>query len=72
LTVPAVLVPVDRSLRGQEPRHDGQREIEGICDRLGLDATSPWITQISRFDRIKDPVGVLEAFKLVRGGARRT
>jgi trehalose synthase len=43
-----------------------EEEVETICERLGLDATSPWITQVSRFDRIKDPVGVLEAFKLVR------
>jgi len=43
-----------------------EEEVETICERLGLDAASPWITQISRFDRIKDPVGVLEAFKLVR------
>ena len=69
LTVPAVLVPPSIDPFADKNRDLTEEEIESILDRLGLDATSPWITQISRFDRIKDPLGVLEAFKLVR--ARR-
>jgi trehalose synthase len=69
LTVPAVLVPPSIDPFAEKNREMEETEIGAICDRLGLDATSPWITQVSRFDRIKDPIGVLEAFRLVR--ARR-
>jgi trehalose synthase len=44
-------------------------EVEEIVDRLGLPTRGPWVTQVSRFDRIKDPLGVIEAFRMVR--ARR-
>jgi trehalose synthase len=33
---------------------------------IGLDADAPLVTQISRFDPWKDPLGVIEAFRLVR------
>ena len=33
---------------------------------FGVDRTRPIITQISRFDRLKDPVGVIQAYKLVK------
>jgi trehalose synthase len=69
LSVPAVLVAPSIDPFAEKNRDMEEEEIRSICDRLGLDAKSPWITQISRFDRIKDPVGVLEAFRLVR--ARR-
>ncbi|MEQ1833917.1 MAG: glycosyltransferase [Candidatus Eisenbacteria bacterium] len=32
----------------------------------GLPGDVPWVTQVSRFDRIKDPLGVIEAFRLAR------
>src|SRR3954447_19684548 len=40
--------------------------IAKVCDDFGIDRTRPIITQISRFDRLKDPVGVVEAYKLAR------
>ncbi|TAK28548.1 MAG: glycosyltransferase [Chloroflexota bacterium] len=33
---------------------------------IGLDVNKPIITQVSRFDSWKDPLGVIEAYKLVR------
>jgi len=41
-------------------------EVEAIFDRYGLDPGLPLITQVSRFDRFKDPLGVIEAYRLVR------
>ncbi len=41
-------------------------EIDSILARLGLDRSKPLVVQISRFDRFKDPVGVIEAFRMVR------
>jgi trehalose synthase len=40
--------------------------IAKVCDDFGVDRTRPIITQISRFDRLKDPVGVVQAYKLAR------
>src|SRR5205823_14764750 len=40
--------------------------IQKVCDDFGIDRTRPIITQISRFDRLKDPVGVIQAYKLVK------
>jgi trehalose synthase len=37
-----------------------------IVGALGIDADRPMITQVSRFDPWKDPIGVIDAFRLVR------
>jgi len=41
-------------------------EVSGTAGRFGLDPHRPTILQVSRFDRFKDPLGVIEAFHLVR------
>ncbi len=40
--------------------------VQKICDEFGIDRSRPVVTQVSRFDRLKDPVGVVRAFKLAR------
>ena len=40
--------------------------VNKVCEDFGIDRTRPIITQISRFDRLKDPVGVIQAYKLVK------
>jgi trehalose synthase len=40
--------------------------VQKVCDEFGVDRTRPIVTQVSRFDRSKDPVGVVQAFKLAR------
>ena len=40
--------------------------IQRVCDDMGVDRSRPIVTQISRFDRLKDPVGVIKAFKMAR------
>ena len=42
------------------------KEIAKTLDELGIPRDLPILTQISRFDRFKDPLGVIEAFRLVR------
>ncbi|SRR5579871_1502352 len=37
--------------------------IRHTLERFGLDPRRPLITQVSRFDKLKDPLGVIEAFK---------
>ena len=41
-------------------------DVQEVCDEFGIDRSRPIITQVSRFDRLKDPVGVVQAFKLAR------
>jgi trehalose synthase len=40
--------------------------IDKVCDDFGVDRKRPIVTQISRFDRLKDPVGVIQAYKLAK------
>ncbi len=40
--------------------------IQKVCDDFGIDRTRPIVTQISRFDRLKDPVGVIQAYQLAK------
>ena len=43
-----------------------QNIVEEVLKKYGISSEKPIVTQISRFDRLKDPVGVVEAFKKVR------
>ena len=43
-----------------------QETIDAVLQKYGIDNSKPIITQISRFDRLKDPVGVIEAYRLVK------
>ncbi len=40
--------------------------LQKVCDDFGIDRARPIVTQISRFDRLKDPVGVIQAYKLAK------
>ena len=40
--------------------------IQEVCDNFGVDRSRPVVTQISRFDRLKDPVGVIQACKMAK------
>jgi len=40
--------------------------VSATLQRFGIDAARPILTQISRFDRLKDPVGVLRAYQSVK------
>jgi len=40
--------------------------VQKICDDFGIDRSRPIVTQVSRFDRLKDPVGVVHAYKLAK------
>ncbi len=44
-----------------------QGYIDATLDRFGIDQRLPLLTQISRFDRFKDPLGVIRAFDILSG-----
>jgi trehalose synthase len=43
-----------------------RRETKKLCDTVGLDYSRPILVQVSRFDRFKDPLGVIKAYQIVR------
>lgn len=54
-----------------DPLSDKNRElsdetIRDVLHQLKIPRDKPLVTQVSRFDRLKDPLGVIEAFRLVR------
>jgi trehalose synthase len=40
--------------------------IQQVLERFGIDPRRPIIVQVSRFDRLKDPVGVVRAYRMAR------
>ena len=54
-----------------DPLAEKNREIEpsqvkDVLERFQIDSRRPILTQVSRFDRLKDPIGVLRAYQIVR------
>lgn len=54
-----------------DPLSDKNREIpqetiDSVLKKYGLEREKPIITQVSRFDYLKDPVGVIDMFNLVK------
>ena len=43
-----------------------QETIDNVLEKYHIPKDKPIITQISRFDYLKDPVGVIEAYRLVK------
>ena len=43
-----------------------EQYIQSVCDNFGVDRSRPVVTQISRFDRLKDPLGVIQAYKMAK------
>lgn len=54
-----------------DPLSDKNRELEednlrDVAQQFGIDRSHPVVTQISRFDRFKDPLGVIRAWEIAR------
>ena len=54
-----------------DPLSDKNKElpasvVEQVLQKYKLDPERPIVTQVSRFDRLKDPVGVIQAYKMVK------
>ena len=67
LTVPMLRI-VPPAIDPLSPKNTelGRRLAVRVLRWIGVDTTRPLVTQVSRFDRWKDPLGVLAAFRLVR------
>jgi trehalose synthase len=53
--------PLSEKNRDMDPA-----EVEKVLEKYSIDPERPLLTQISRFDRLKDPVGVIHAYRLVK------
>jgi trehalose synthase len=54
-----------------DPLSDKNRDLEAefldeVLNRLGIPQDKPIVTQVSRFDRLKDPVGVIRAYRMAK------
>ncbi len=47
-------------------RNLSQKEIGKVLSTFGIKKDKPIITQVSRFDRFKDPLGAIEAYRMVK------
>jgi len=66
LPIPQGLIsPSIDPLSDKNKELDG-KTIEGIFQQFGIDCSRPVVTQISRFDYLKDPLGVIKAYKLAK------
>jgi trehalose synthase len=64
-------IPTYTILPSIDPLHPknvdlSEEEIKNTLTKFGINSEKPIILQVSRFDRLKDPFGVIEAFKLVK------
>jgi trehalose synthase len=50
----------------EKNRELSKETIEGVLQKYGIPQDKPIISQISRFDLLKDPLGVVKAYKLVK------
>ena len=41
-------------------------QIKGELEKYNIDPSIPLVLQVSRFDKLKDPIGVIEAFQIVQ------
>jgi trehalose synthase len=57
--IPPSIDPLTEKNMDLEPE-----EVAAVCDRFGLDRDRPLLVQVSRFDRFKDPLGVIRAYQL--------
>lgn len=66
LSIPQALISPSIDPLSEKNRPMSENEIQEIIHRLGIPMDKPLITQVSRFDRLKDPVGVIKAFKMIQ------
>jgi len=66
LSIPQFLITPSIDPLSDKNRELSPQEIHAILERLHIPTDKPLVTQVSRFDRLKDPLGVIEAFRKVK------
>jgi len=63
---PIYLVPPSIDPLNDKNRELDEEEIRQVYSQFAIDPDRPMILQVSRYDRFKDPLGVIQAFKLAK------
>lgn len=66
LAIPQFMIHPSIDPLSEKNRELSESEIDGVMERFELDQEKPIITQLGRFDRFKDPLGVIEAYRMVK------
>jgi trehalose synthase len=66
LAIPQVLIAPSIDPLADKNKELPPQVVDGVFERFGIDRSRPIVTQISRFDYLKDPVGVIKAYKKVK------
>lgn len=66
LPIPQFLVYPSIDPLSDKNRELGRDEVDRILESLGVPRDKPILLQVSRFDRFKDPVGVVNAYRLIK------
>ena len=66
LTIPQYLVYPSIDPLSDKNRELQPEEVAAVLERLEVPRDKPILLQVSRFDRFKDPLGVLQAYRLVK------
>jgi trehalose synthase len=66
LKLPEVMIAPSIDPLSDKNRELTTSEIDAVFERLRIPRDKPIVTQVSRFDRLKDPVGVIAAFRLAQ------
>jgi trehalose synthase len=64
--VPSFIIPPFIDPLSEKNRDLPLSEIDATLTKYGIDPEKPIVTQVSRYDVFKDPVGVIQSFKKVR------
>lgn len=60
------IIPPSIDPLSDKNREMGVSEVRETLDRFGVPADRPMLLQVSRFDRFKDPIGVIKAYRMVK------
>jgi trehalose synthase len=63
---PLYLIPPSIDPLSEKNKELGQKEVTSVYKQFGINLEVPIILQVSRFDRFKDPVGVIQAYRLTK------
>lgn len=66
LSIPKAIICPSIDPLSDKNRELSADEIIAVIERLRLPLDKPLVTQVSRFDRLKDPVGLIRAFRAAR------
>jgi trehalose synthase len=63
---PQYIIPPSIDPLSEKNMDLSEDEVKSVCDSFEIDLLRPLIVQVSRFDRFKDPLGVLKAYQIAK------